>query len=28
MTSSKELWDVLKIKYGVSNVGSVLYVME
>jgi hypothetical protein len=27
-TSDKELWDALEIKYGVSDVGSELYVME
>jgi hypothetical protein len=27
-TSGKELWDALETKYGVSNAGSELYVME
>jgi hypothetical protein len=27
-TSGKELWDVLETKYGVSDAGSELYVME
>jgi hypothetical protein len=28
VTSSKELWDALEIKYGVSNAGSELYIMK
>jgi hypothetical protein len=28
VTSGKELWDVLKTKYGVFDAGSELYVME
>ena len=27
-TSGKELWDALKAKFGVSDVGSELYLME
>ena len=28
LPSSKEMWDILEAKFGVSNVGSELYIME